>query len=90
MLGVEPDARMADFTRACGLPVEVATFEAWEPAGRAFDTVIAAQSWHWVDPAVGALKAARVAHQAAGNAHASSAARATSLVQAVTTCSPAS
>ncbi|CAM5262474.1 Class I SAM-dependent methyltransferase OS=Streptomyces tendae OX=1932 GN=GUR47_17505 PE=4 SV=1 [Streptomyces tendae] len=60
VLGVEPDARMADFTRACGLPVEVATFEAWEPAGRAFDTVIAAQSWHWVDPAVGALKAARV------------------------------
>ncbi|MGC0384441.1 class I SAM-dependent methyltransferase [Streptomyces sp. SAI-129] len=60
VLGVEPDARMADFTRARGLPVEVATFEAWEPAGRAFDAVIAAQSWHWVDPATGALKAARV------------------------------
>ncbi|MEV5871770.1 class I SAM-dependent methyltransferase [Streptomyces tendae] len=60
VLGVEPDARMADFARARGLPVEVATFETWEPAGRAFDAVIAAQSWHWVDPAVGALKAARV------------------------------
>lgn len=60
VLGVEPDARMADFARARGLPVEVATFEAWEPAGRAFDAVIAAQSWHWVDPAAGALKAARV------------------------------
>jgi SAM-dependent methyltransferase len=60
VLGVEPDARMADFARSRGLPVEVATFETWEPAGRTFDTVIAAQSWHWVDPAAGAAKAARV------------------------------
>ncbi|MFG3104035.1 class I SAM-dependent methyltransferase [Streptomyces sp. NPDC048182] len=60
VLGVEPDARMADFARAGGLRVEVATFEGWEPAGRAFDVVTAAQSWHWVDPAVGAAKAARV------------------------------
>jgi SAM-dependent methyltransferase len=60
VLGVEPDARMAAFARASGVPVEVATFEAWEPAGRAFDTLIAAQSWHWVDPAVGAVKAAGV------------------------------
>ncbi|MEU4983488.1 class I SAM-dependent methyltransferase [Streptomyces sp. NPDC021969] len=60
VLGIEPDARMADFARGRGLPVEVAAFEAWEPAGRAFDTVIAAQSWHWVDPAAGAVKAAQV------------------------------
>jgi SAM-dependent methyltransferase len=60
VLGVEPDARMAGFARDSGLPVEVATFEAWEPAGRTFDAVIAAQSWHWVDPAAGAVKAARV------------------------------
>ncbi|WP_287930914.1 class I SAM-dependent methyltransferase [Arthrobacter sp.] len=60
VLGVEPDARMADFARAAGLPVETATFEAWEPAGRKFDVVIAAQSWHWVDPVAGALKAAEV------------------------------
>jgi SAM-dependent methyltransferase len=58
--GVEPDARMADFARARGLDVEVATFEAWEPAGRTFDAVIAAQSWHWVDPVAGAVKAAQV------------------------------
>lgn len=51
---------MADFARGRGLPVEVAAFEAWEPAGRAFDAVIAAQSWHWVDPAAGAVKAAQV------------------------------
>nr|WP_096336187.1 class I SAM-dependent methyltransferase [Pseudofrankia asymbiotica] len=60
VLGVEPDARMADVARAHGLRVEVATFEAWEPAGRLFDAVIAAQSWHWVDPIAGAVKAAQV------------------------------
>jgi SAM-dependent methyltransferase len=60
VLGVEPDARMAGFARARGLPVEVATFEAWDPGGRRFDTVTAAQSWHWVDPVTGAAKAAQV------------------------------
>ncbi|MCC5580781.1 class I SAM-dependent methyltransferase [Microtetraspora sp. AC03309] len=60
VLGVEPDARMADFARARGLRVEVAAFEAWQPAGRTFDAVVAAQSWHWVDPVTGAAKAARV------------------------------
>ena len=60
VLGVEPDARMADFARDRGLQVEVATFEAWQPAGRMFDAVIAAQSWHWVDPVAGAVKAAQV------------------------------
>lgn len=60
VLGVEPDARMADFARARGLAVEVATFEAWAPDGRTFDAVIAAQAWHWVDPVAGAAKAARV------------------------------
>ncbi|WP_371749779.1 class I SAM-dependent methyltransferase [Streptomyces sp. NBC_01283] len=60
VLGVEPDARMADFARARGVQVEVADFEAWESGGRTFDAVIAAQSWHWVDPAIGAVKAAHV------------------------------
>ena len=60
VLGVEPDARMADFARARGLPVEVATFEAWPSAGRTFDAVIAAQAWQWIDPAAGAAKAAQV------------------------------
>lgn len=60
VLGIEPDARMADFARARGLQVEVATFEAWQPAGRTFDAVIAAQSWHWVEPVAGVMKAARV------------------------------
>ncbi|MEV8314577.1 class I SAM-dependent methyltransferase [Streptomyces sp. NPDC059900] len=60
VLGVEPDARMAGFARDRGLPVEVAAFEDWQPAGRTFDAVIAAQSWHWVDPSAGAAKAAQV------------------------------
>jgi SAM-dependent methyltransferase len=60
VLGVEPDARMADFARRSGVEVEVATFEAWDPAGRTFDAVIAGQAWHWVDPVAGAAKAAQV------------------------------
>lgn len=60
VLGVEPDARMASHARAHGLPVEVATFEDWQPNGRTFDVLIAAQSWHWVDPVTGLRKAAEV------------------------------
>ncbi|MFC5721033.1 class I SAM-dependent methyltransferase [Streptomyces gamaensis] len=60
VLGIEPDARMADLAQARGLRVELATFEAWEPAGRTFDALVAAQSWHWVDPVAGAVKAAQV------------------------------
>jgi SAM-dependent methyltransferase len=60
VLGVDPDARMAEVARRFGVPVEVATFEDWDAAGRAFDAVVAAQAWHWVDPAAGAAKAAQV------------------------------
>ena len=60
VLGVEPDARMADFARRTGVEVEVATFETWESAGRAFNAVIAGTAWHWVDPVAGAAKAAQV------------------------------
>lgn len=60
VLGVEPDARMADFARARGLAVEVATFEEWEPAGRVFDAVVCGTAWHWVDPLAGVAKAARI------------------------------
>jgi SAM-dependent methyltransferase len=60
VLGVEPDARMADFARRSGVEVEVATFEAWDSAGRVFDAVIAGTAWHWVDPVAGAAKAAQV------------------------------
>jgi SAM-dependent methyltransferase len=60
VLGVEPDARMADFARGTGVAVEVATFETWAAAGRTFDTVVAGTAWHWVDPVAGTAKAAEV------------------------------
>ena len=60
VLGVEPDARMADFARRSGVEVEVATFEAWDGTGREFDAVVAGTAWHWIDPVAGAAKAAQV------------------------------
>lgn len=63
VLGVDVDARMAEVASSSGVPVEVARFEEWDPAGRRFDTVVAGQSWHWVDAVAGATKAAQVLRQ---------------------------
>ena len=60
VLGVEPDARMAEFARRAGTRVEVAKFEEWDPVGRSFDAVISGQAWHWVDPVAGEAKAAQL------------------------------
>ncbi|MET7986119.1 MULTISPECIES: class I SAM-dependent methyltransferase [unclassified Streptomyces] len=60
VLGIDPDARMAETARRLGTEVEVARFEAWDPAGRDVDAVVAAQSWHWVDPVAGAAAVKRV------------------------------
>jgi SAM-dependent methyltransferase len=60
VLGVEPDPRMAELASQGGTETEVAKFEDWDSGGRLFDMVIAAQSWHWVDPVAGAAKAAAV------------------------------
>jgi SAM-dependent methyltransferase len=59
VLRVEPDERMATLARQSGIAVEVTTFENWDPAGRSFDVVIAAQAWHWVDPVAGGANAAQ-------------------------------
>jgi SAM-dependent methyltransferase len=59
VLGVDPDERMAELARRRGLEVDISAFEQWDPAGRSFDTVIAAQAWHWIDPVAGAKQAAR-------------------------------
>lgn len=64
VLGVDVDARMAAYARSAGLETEVASFEDWDPDGRTFDTVVAGQAWHWVDPVAGAVKAARLLHPA--------------------------
>jgi SAM-dependent methyltransferase len=60
VLGVDPDQRMAELARRGGTATEVAKFEDWDPAGRSFDAVTAAQAWHWVDPVAGAARAAAV------------------------------
>jgi SAM-dependent methyltransferase len=60
VLGVEIDPQMATVAREHGLTVEVSRFEDWDDRGRTFDLVTCAQAWHWVDPELGAAKAARV------------------------------
>ena len=60
VLGVDPDARMAEVARRSGIDVEIGNFETWDPNGRSFDAVVAGQAWHWVDPVSGAAKAAQV------------------------------
>jgi SAM-dependent methyltransferase len=60
VLGLEPDARMADVARRRGVVVEAGAIEEWDPAGRRFDLLSAGQAWHWVDPSRGAAKAVRV------------------------------
>ncbi|MGW8062378.1 class I SAM-dependent methyltransferase [Streptomyces ziwulingensis] len=60
VLGVEPDARMAEFARTHGTEIEIARFEEWDSADRRFDGIISGQAWHWVDPEAGAAKAASV------------------------------
>jgi hypothetical protein len=56
ILALEPSPDMAALAvRNCaafsGVSVEVATFENWPGAGARFDLLIAAQSWHFLDPA---------------------------------------
>lgn len=55
---VEPGAGMVDLARRRlaarpNVTVEHARFEDWDDRGRRFDLVVAASSWHWIDPAVG-------------------------------------
>ena len=37
--------------------VETSSFEEWNARGRRFDVLVAASSWHWVDPSIGWPKA---------------------------------
>ena len=60
VLGVEPDARMAAVARRHGVPVEVASFEDWNDGGRRFDLITCGHAWHWIDPARGVARAARL------------------------------
>ena len=60
VLAVEPDERMAGVAAAKGIRVERTTFEDWQAAGRQFDLVVFAQSFHWVDPDVALRKVATI------------------------------
>ncbi|MUL67480.1 ubiquinone/menaquinone biosynthesis protein [Mycobacterium sp. CBMA 234] len=60
LVALEPDPRMAEIAANHGVTVEVATFEDWDDAGRTFDVILFAQSFHWVDPAVALPKIRRV------------------------------
>ncbi|WP_344860477.1 class I SAM-dependent methyltransferase [Amycolatopsis ultiminotia] len=62
---VEPGADMAALARRRiaafrNVEVETSTFEEWDDRGRRFDTVVAASSWHWVDPSIGWRRAHRL------------------------------
>ncbi|MGH8994777.1 MAG: class I SAM-dependent methyltransferase [Acidimicrobiales bacterium] len=55
---VEQGANLAAFARQRlaelgNVDVEHSSFETWDDDGRRFDLLVAAASWHWVDPAVG-------------------------------------
>lgn len=60
VLGVEIDPEMAAVARNHGVTVEIGSFEKWDDADRRFDLIISAQAWHWVNPQIGAPKAARL------------------------------
>jgi SAM-dependent methyltransferase len=58
---VEPGAEMAALARQrVAVDVETSTFEEWDDRGRRFDVLVAASSWHWVDPTIGWRRAHEV------------------------------
>jgi SAM-dependent methyltransferase len=59
---VEPGTGMAALARQRlatypNVKVETSSFEEWHDGGRRFDVLVAASSWHWVDPSIGWRKA---------------------------------
>jgi SAM-dependent methyltransferase len=59
---VEPGLAMAalaqqKFHAVPNVQIETATFEQWDDRGRTFEALVAAASWHWVDPSIGWPKA---------------------------------
>jgi SAM-dependent methyltransferase len=64
---VEPGAGMAAIASERLAPfstvrIETSSFENWADQGRRFDALVAASSWHWVDPSIGWRKAHEVVH----------------------------
>jgi SAM-dependent methyltransferase len=64
---VEPGRDMATLARGrlsdlTNVEVERSSFEEWDDHGRRFDLLVAASSWHWVNPSVGWRRAHDVLH----------------------------
>lgn len=64
---IEPGADMAALARRRiasfgNVEVETSTFEEWDNRGRRFDVLVAASSWHWVDPSIGWQRAHHMLH----------------------------
>lgn len=58
LTAVEPGEGMAALARERvegfeNVQIETSTFEEWNDQGRRFDLLVAAESWHWVDPSIG-------------------------------------
>jgi len=58
LTAVEPGAGMASLARRRlasfeHVRIETSTFEEWDDRGRRFELLVAAASWHWVDPSIG-------------------------------------
>src|SRR5512139_3070597 len=46
------------FSESANVEIAVSSFEEWASGGRLFDLVIAATSFHWIDPAIACVKSA--------------------------------
>ncbi len=62
---VEPGKALADLARRrvetfSNVEINTARFEDWDDRGRRFDLLVAAASWHWVDPSIGWRRAHNV------------------------------
>ncbi|HTI21076.1 MAG TPA: methyltransferase domain-containing protein [Kutzneria sp.] len=58
---IEPGEEMAALARRrTTVDVETSRFEEWADRGRRFDVLVAASSWHWVDPTIGWRRAHEV------------------------------
>jgi SAM-dependent methyltransferase len=67
---VEPDGRMVEFARAQrgmeGVEFVTNRFEEYPAAPASFDLVLAAGSWHWIEPEAGLMRAASALRSGGG------------------------
>jgi SAM-dependent methyltransferase len=64
---IEPGVELADIARQrtarfSNVAIETSTFEEWDHQDRRFDLVVAASSWHWIDPSIGWAQAHNLLH----------------------------